>query len=162
LFPRPYIELVETYARENGIAPQVLYALIRTESAFQNAVVSSAGAVGLTQLMPATALDMAGRIKRSGGPDYAGEENGLDLNDPKQNIHIGSYYLQYLIDRFGDMLLSLLAYNGGMNRIRRLREASPLPVDLFLETISISETRDYGRKLMSAAAVYEALYYPQN
>jgi soluble lytic murein transglycosylase len=159
LFPRPYIELVDRYAAETGIAPQILYGLIRTESAFQNDIISSAGALGLTQLMPDTAMEMAGRIRRAGGQDYIDIENGLDLSDPAQNIHIGAYYLKYLSDRFEDVLLSLLAYNGGMNRIRRLRVASLLPVDLFLETISINETRDYGRKVIAAAAIYEHLYY---
>jgi soluble lytic murein transglycosylase len=158
-FPRPYRELVENFAEETGIAPAILFGLIRTESAFQSGVISRAGAAGLTQLMPETAQEMAGRIRRAGGPDYASGVNGLDLNDPGQNIHIGAYYLNYLNVRFEDILLSLLAYNGGMNRIRRLRSANTMPADLFLETISIYETRDYGRKVMAAAAVYEELYY---
>jgi len=161
-FPRPFRELVEKYAEENDIAPAILYGLIRTESAFQSGVVSRAGAVGLTQLMPDTAQEMAERIRRAGGPDYAAGEDGLDLKDPEQNIHIGSHYLNYLNTRFEDILLSLLSYNGGMNRIRRLRSASTMPVDLFMETISITETRNYGRKVMAAAAVYEDLYYRQN
>jgi soluble lytic murein transglycosylase len=159
LFPRPFTELVDMYAAEIGIVPQILYGLIRTESAFQNDIVSSAGAEGLTQLMPDTAMEMAVRIRRTGGPDYIDPENGLDLSDPERNIHIGAYYLKYLSDRFEETLLSLLAYNGGMNRVRRLRAASSLPVDLFLETISINETRDYGRKVIAAAAIYEHLYY---
>ena len=159
LFPCPYREFVEKYAEEIGIEPHIVFGLIRTESAFQKEVVSHAGAVGLTQLMPATAQEMAGRIKRAGGPDYAAYENGVDLRDPEINIHIGAFYLNYLKGRFEDTLLSLMAYNGGMNRIRRLRAASALPVDLFLETITIAETRDYGRKVLSAAAVYKALYY---
>jgi len=160
-FPRPFRELVEKYAEETDIAPSLLFGLIRTESAFQSGVVSHAGAVGLTQLMPETAQEMAERIRRAGGPDYAAGEDGLDLIDPGQNIHIGAYYLNYLNARFEDILLSLLAYNGGMNRIRRLRAASTMPVDLFLETISINETRNYGRRVMAAAAVYEEMYYRQ-
>jgi len=160
LFPRPYCELVEKYAAQTGVAPQTLFALIRTESAFQSDIVSHAGAVGLTQLMPDTALEMAGRIRRAGGPDYTAYENGLDMKNPEQNIHIGAYYLNYLTERFENELLSLLAYNGGMNRIRRWRAASLLPVDLFLETVTIYETRDYGRKVMAAASVYKELYYP--
>jgi soluble lytic murein transglycosylase len=155
LFPCAYKELVEKYAEETGVLPEILFALIRTESAFQSDIVSHAGAVGLTQLLPETALEMAGRIRREGGPDY----NALDLTDPGQNIHIGAYYLNYLTGRFEDQLLSLLAYNGGMNRVRRWRAASSYPVDLFLETITLNETRDYGRKVMSAAAVYKDLYY---
>jgi soluble lytic murein transglycosylase len=155
LFPRAYKELVEKYAEETGVLPEILFALIRTESAFQSDIVSRAGAVGLTQLLQETALEMTGRIRRAGGPDY----NALDLTDPGQNIHIGAYYLNYLTGRFEDQLLSLLAYNGGMNRVRRWRAASSYPVDLFLETITLNETRDYGRKVMSAAAVYKDLYY---
>ena len=160
-FPRPYRELVEKYAEETGVAPALLFGLIRTESAFQSGVVSRAGAVGLTQLMPDTAQEMAEFIRRAGGPDYASGEDGLDLSDPGQNIHIGAYYLNYLNARFEDIMLSLLSYNGGMNRIRRLRSASTMPVDLFLETIAINETRNYGKRVMAAAAVYEELYYRQ-
>lgn len=160
LFPRQYNDLVEKYAQQTGISPQLLFALIRTESAFQSDVVSHAGAIGLTQLMPDTALEMADRIRRAGGPDYAASENGLDMKNPEQNIHIGAYYLSYLTERFEDELLSLLAYNGGMNRVRRWRAASAFPVDLFLETVTIYETRDYGRRVMSAASVYKELYYP--
>jgi len=158
-FPRPFRELVEKYAEENSIAPALLFGLIRTESAFQSGVISRAGAAGLTQLMSETALEMAGRIRRAGGPDYAAGENGLNLIDPEQNIHIGAHYLDYLNVRFEDTTLSLLAYNGGMTRIRRLLSTNTMPTDLFLETVSIYETRDYGRKVIAAAAVYEELYY---
>ena len=157
LFPRPFQDLVEKYAAETNNPPEILFALIRTESAFQPAVISRAGAAGLTQLMPETAQDMANRIRRSGGPDYSGDN--LKLDDPEQNIHIGSFYLNYLNGRFENKLLSLLAYNGGQTRVRRLRNAAALPADLFMETINISETRDYGRKVMGAAAVYRELYY---
>jgi soluble lytic murein transglycosylase len=157
LFPRPFKDLVEKYAAETNIPPEILFALIRTESAFQPAVISRAGAAGLTQLMPGTAQDIANRIKRSGGPDYSGDN--LKLDDPGQNIHIGAFYLNHLNERFENKLLSLLAYNGGQTRVRRLRNAVTLPPDLFMETISISETRDYGRKVMGAAAVYRELYY---
>jgi soluble lytic murein transglycosylase len=158
LFPRYYSEFAERYAAQYSIDPPILYALIRTESAFQSEVISSAGAVGLTQLMPETAQEMAGRIRRAGGPDYTAED-GIDLRDPDLNIHIGSYYINYLMTRFDDILLSLLSYNGGMNRVRRWRAASTMPADLFLETVAYSETRDYGRRVMAAAAVYHELYY---
>jgi soluble lytic murein transglycosylase len=166
-YPRPFVDLVEQYAKETGIEPALLFALIRTESAFNSNIVSRAGAVGLTQLMPATAEEMAGRIRRQGGPDYTG--SGLNLQDPAANIHIGAAYLAYLNDRMGDPLLALLAYNGCMNRVRRWRTlaaryaggAAPenLPPDLFLETVEFAETRNYGRGVMAAAAIYRDLYY---
>jgi soluble lytic murein transglycosylase len=111
--------------------------------------------------MPPTAQEMAGRIKRQGGPDYTGEE--ADLRNPETNLYIGAFYLNYLWNRLEHPLLSILAYNGGMNRVRRWYEASgPLPGDLFLETIEYRETRQYGRKVVSAAAVYGYLYYQVN
>jgi soluble lytic murein transglycosylase len=160
LYPRPFNELIEQYAGETRLDPALLYGLIRTESAFQSGIVSQAGAVGLTQLIPATAEEMANRIRRSGGPNYFQTENGkavLDLANPELNIHIGAFYTSYLADRFEDTLLAILAYNGGMNRVRRWKAASALPVDLFLETIEFRETREHGRRVMGAAAVYREL-----
>jgi soluble lytic murein transglycosylase len=160
LYPRAYKELIERHAGEYGISAPIMFALIRTESAFQSAVVSHAGAVGLSQLMPATAQDMADRIRRSGGPNFFDEDRNLDLNDPELNLSIGAFYFNSLIGRFEDIKLALMAYNGGQNRVRRWRNANPyMPIDLFLETIIFFETRDYGRKVIGAAAVYEKLYY---
>jgi soluble lytic murein transglycosylase len=161
-YPRPFRELVEERSAAAGFPPELLWALVRTESAFQAEIVSWAGAAGLTQLMPSTAREMAGRIKRQGGPDYTGEGEP-DLRNPETNLYIGAFYLAYLRDRLEHPLLSVLAYNGGMNRVRRWYEdAGSLPGDLFLETVEYRETREYGRKVVSAAAVYGFLYYRVN
>jgi soluble lytic murein transglycosylase len=158
-YPRPYRDMIEERARETGIDPALFYGLIRTESAFTADIVSWAGAVGLAQLMPETALDMAGRLSRRGGPDYI-REGRVELRDPGINLHLGALYLAYLNERMETPMLALLAYNGGMGRIRRWRGAAPgLPPDLFPETIEFSETREYGRKVMTAAAAYGYLYY---
>jgi soluble lytic murein transglycosylase len=166
LSPRPFQELIEAQAREAGLAPELFYGLIRTESAFQPEVFSRVGAAGLAQLMPATAADMADRMRRRGGPDYTGN---LDLQDPEINVRIGAYYLNYLGELLEHPLLALLAYNGGLSRVRRWYRAQtrgpfslPLPGDLFLETIEYPETREYGRKVISSAAVYGYLYYGVN
>jgi soluble lytic murein transglycosylase len=158
-YPKPYSELIEKYAAENQIPVEIFFGLIRTESAFDNKISSWAGAIGLSQLMPETALDMAGRIARRSGPNYV--QNGeIDLRNAETNIHIGAYYLQYLIEYTKSPALALVAYNGGMGRIRRWRAAKPdLPEDLFLETIAYAETRDYGKKVLGAAAAYGYLYY---
>jgi soluble lytic murein transglycosylase len=158
-YPWAFAEPVEAYAGEAGIPRELLFALIRTESAFDPGIRSRAGAVGLTQLMPATALDMAGRVSRRGGPNYA-EGGEIDLRDPAANIHLGAAYFRYLMDRTEGPMLALLAYNGGIGRLRRWRNAAPrLPADLFLETIEYDETREYARKVLSAAAAYGYLYY---
>jgi soluble lytic murein transglycosylase len=158
-YPRPFLEPVEEYAGEFGIPPWLLFGLIRTESAFAPGIGSRAGAVGLTQLMPDTAAEMAGRLARQGGADYR-REGGVDLTDPRANIHLGAFYLRYLLGRMQNPLLALLAYNGGMGRVRRWRaEAPELPADLFVETAEFAETREYVRKVAAAAAVYGFLYY---
>jgi soluble lytic murein transglycosylase len=159
LFPRPYLELVEKRAKEFDLEPSLLYGLIRSESAFRAAVISRAGAVGLMQLMPFTAKDMAERIKREGGPNYFGENDLVDSTNPALNVHIGTYYFKYLRDYFDDPILALMAYNGGQNRIRRLRSANNLPIDLFVETVPIYETRDYGKRVPAVAKIYHELYY---
>jgi soluble lytic murein transglycosylase len=163
-YPQPFRELVEKYAGETGLGGELLYGLIRTESYFMHGAVSRSGAVGLAQLMAPTAADMASRIARRGGPDYR-EPGGINLKEPEINIHIGSYYLGYLKEQMGGPMPALLAYNGGMGRVRgwlaadRRQTGGGLPHDLFLETVEISETREYGRKVLAASAVYGYLYY---
>jgi soluble lytic murein transglycosylase len=159
LYPRPFSGLIEENALAAELPKEILFGLIRTESFFIPEIVSSAGAVGLAQLMPATALDMAGRIVRQGGPDYA-SGGEIDLKNPGVNVHLGAWYLRYLIRTVGSPVQALIAYNGGIGRVRRWRAARPgLPEDLFLETIEFSETREYGRRVLAAATAYGYLYY---
>ncbi|AEF82960.1 transglycosylase SLT domain protein [Leadbettera azotonutricia ZAS-9] len=161
-YPRHFLELIEKNARDAGLEPELLFGLVRTESSFMPQAVSRSGAVGLTQLMEPTAMDMAGRIARRGGPDYRAEGT-IDLKDPEANVHIGTFYLNYLIDQMGSPMMALLAYNGGMGRLRRWRagdrQTGNLPEDAFLESIEYTETREYGRRVLGAAAVYGFLYY---
>ncbi len=159
LYPRPYSHLIDTTARSFGVPPELMYGLIRTESAFAADAVSRAGAVGLTQLMPTTALDAASRIARAGGPQFI--QNGtVNLPDPETNIYIGTWYFKHLIERTGSPLLALASYNGGITRVRQWRSTTPsMAEDLFLETIPITETRQYARQVLAAAAVYGYLYF---
>jgi len=159
MYPRPYLELIEEQAKEFDITPHLFFALVRTESAFQSAVVSRAGAVGLAQLMPNTAREQAERIRRGGGPDFFGSDNNVDSTNPVVNLYIGAFYLNFLRGRLDDMYLALMAYNGGQNRVRRWRASNNLPLDLFLETVPIYETRDYGKRVTAISVIYEQLYY---
>jgi soluble lytic murein transglycosylase len=163
-YPQHFKKLIEDKADETGLRAEILFGLIRTESFFMPAAVSRSGAVGLSQLMEPTAMDMAGRIARQGGPDFR-IDGGIELKDPEINVHIGAYYLSYLTKQMGSPMMALLAYNGGLGRIRRWRAAEDrragkrLPDDLFLETVEYDETREYGRRVLAAAAVYGYLYY---
>ncbi len=160
-FPRAFSDKVALCCREFKLDEQLMYALIRSESFFDPSVISSAGAIGLTQLMELTAGDVAKKLKVA----------KYDLTDSGTNIRFGSYYLSEMIRRLdGSQILALFAYNAGITRVRNWslssrEEAkkrgldSALPNDLFLEMLPITETREYGRKLVSAASLYGLLYY---
>jgi len=169
-YPRYFWDLIERYSNMMGLEPALMLALTRAESAFMSEIVSHAGAIGLTQLMPATAVETADRIRREGGPDFRVPGGGvrgtnLDLNNPAVNVHIGARYLAVLNDRVGDPMLALLAYNAGTGRVRTWQNANrvalgfDLPIDFFLETVPFTETRNYGRNVTAAAEVYRILYF---
>jgi soluble lytic murein transglycosylase-like protein len=113
--------LIESIARNNGIDPALIDAMIRTESNYNPWAISSKGARGLMQLIPETG-------RRFGV---------LDFFDPRQNIEGGVRYIKYLLDMFeGNIDLSLAAYNAGENLVARLGRIPPYP-----------ETRNYVRKI---------------
>lgn len=151
LYPRPWQDLVEKYAEKYAIPPYFLYALIRSESFFQPKIVSHAGAIGLTQLMPSTAADIAKKLKIT---EYS-------LTDPETNIAFGAYYLSEMIRRLnGELMPACCAYNAGITRVRIWqRELKGIPDDIFLESIEYAETRGYGKKILTAALAYGVLYY---
>ena len=99
-----YDSIIETAAVSAAVEPNLLRAVIVVESGFNSRAVSKRGAVGLMQLMPATAMRF-------------GVSNPFD---PKQNVHAGAHYLKFLIDRFGhDIRLALAAYNAGEEAVDR-------------------------------------------
>jgi soluble lytic murein transglycosylase len=158
LYPRNYSSFVKKYCEEYEISEEIMYALIRTESFFDADIKSSAGAIGLTQLMIPTASDIARKLRVT---EYS-------LENPEQNIQFGTYYISELIHRLdGNVLAAFFSYNAGITRVRRWLKTSKiefnntqsLPIDLFLETVPYEETRGYGRKLIGAASLYGWLYY---
>ncbi|MCR5188578.1 MAG: lytic transglycosylase domain-containing protein [Treponema sp.] len=161
VYPKDFSDLIEKYSGIYEINPNIIYALIRSESFFDPEVSSTAGAVGLSQLMEFTAGDMAKKLKLK---EYS-------LTDPEDSIKIGGYYLAELIRRCdNNELLAFCSYNAGITKVRRWVKSSligfgkknTMPLDLFLETVPYSETRGYGKKLISAAAMYEYLESPEN
>jgi soluble lytic murein transglycosylase len=158
-YPKPFLEIIERHAKANNIQPYVLLGLVRIESAFIPDIISAAGAVGLAQIMPVTGRQVAAIIKRRGGPDFE-VDGAIDLTNPETNVHLGAVYLNDLTNSMGTPMLALMGYNGGPGRINRLRRAAPsLPEDIFIETVQITETRNYGKRVMAAAAAYGYLYY---
>lgn len=101
---QPFQAAIEEAALRHGLDPKLLHALIITESAYRPRAVSSAGAGGLTQLMPGTARELG----------------VTDRFDPVENIRGGADYLARQVLRFGDLRLALAAYNAGPARVARL------------------------------------------
>jgi soluble lytic murein transglycosylase len=150
LYPRAFHDEIEAAAERDGIPPYLLFALVREESYFNPDIVSHAGAVGLSQLMPPTAAETADRM-------------GIDLpplTDPGSNISIGSFYFARMLERFGIPSNAVFAYNAGPGRMASWRRIyAHLPEDLLLEAVPIEETQNHGRKVFASAAIYGYLYY---
>jgi soluble lytic murein transglycosylase len=148
-YPRGYADLVEPLARDAGIADHIVYGMVREESYFDPRVVSGAGAVGLSQLMPSTAASVAQKLKIV----------DPDLQDPATNLSIGVRHLKNLLGSAGTMTKALLAYNAGLSRVRQWERTRPgLPADLFVESAAIAETRDYLKKILVSSVMYAFLY----
>lgn len=103
---KKYTPIILQAARQHKIDPKLVHAVIQAESAYDAKAVSSAGAVGLMQLMPATARQYGATSRK----------------DPKQNIFAGTRYLKHLLGLFDDNLeLSLAAYNAGENAVKKYK-----------------------------------------
>ena len=131
------------HAGNYRLDPALLAAVIWQESRFRPAAVSSAGAVGLMQLLPSTARGIA---QRTGGSAFVES----DLYEPELNIRYGAWYLRHLLDKYGDTQLALAAYNAGQTN-----------VDGWLADgggIRFAETRHYVDAVDDARDAYRRTY----
>ena len=147
MYPLPYETIIKRESAANGLDPYFVAALMRQESRFNARAVSSAGAIGLMQVMPATGRQL-GRVDREG------------LMDPEINIKLGTKFLADLMNTYDKRVDAVLAaYNAGPSRMSRWRSfpefASP---DLFVERIPFDETRDYVKVVRVNTSIYRALY----
>lgn len=146
----PVVDLGATGSIERALA----LALTRQESSFNAAAVSSSGALGLMQLLPGTARDVAGRL----GVPFIQDRL---TRDPAYNVQLGSQYLAEMLQRFGGSYeIALAAYNAGPNRVARWMESMGDPrtskIDMvdWIESIPFRETRDYVQRIMEGVTVY--------
>ena len=148
----PIVDLGATGSIERALA----LALAKQESSFNAGAVSTSGALGLMQLLPGTARDVAGRAKVPFIQDKL-------TRDPAYNVQLGSQYLAEMLQRFGGSYeLALAAYNAGPNRVARWIEAGGDPrtakIDMidWIEMIPFRETRNYVQRIMEAVTVYRS------
>jgi soluble lytic murein transglycosylase-like protein len=117
--------LIKNAAKKHGVSPVLVKSIIATESNFQSDAISPRGAIGLMQMMPATAQDL-----------------GADPSIPEQNVDAGTRYLRFLIDKYkktrNPLKNAIAAYNAGFGAVDRYRGVPPF-----------KETRDYVTRVLS-------------
>ena len=144
----PYREYFAAAARDNETDEAILLGIARQESRFATDIVSSAGAVGLMQLMPPTARWVARQMGRT---DYRGTE----IDDVGTNTQFGAYYFKYWLDRLERLpALATAAYNAGPKRAQAWRTGTPLEGAIWVETIPFNETREYVKKVLANTMFY--------
>ena len=156
LYPRVYWPVIQKVSKETGVDPYLLLAVAKQESTFRARIQSTAGAVGVMQLMPSTARWMAEITK-----EITIEEVN-DLHSPRNSIRIGAYYLRRLKDNTkGDIVEALAAYNGGPGNVAKWQKRFPnLKADEFIESIPFDETRHYVKRVLGYYAAYHSIYAP--
>lgn len=145
--PRPWRQEVEAAAAKTGISEELAWAVMRQESKFRRTATSPAGAVGLMQLMPLTAAEIAKRLNIS--------EDETDLNLPRQNILLGCSYMMRLVARFRDELpKAVAAYNAGASNIIKWDVLSARDWVEWIEEIPYAQTREYVRSVLENREIY--------
>ena len=147
-YPRPHKGSIKNHEASSKLPPDLLWAVMRQESAFDEEVVSPARAVGLLQLMPETARAVAT------GASLAHEDSWLVR--PDHNVQLGALYMRELLDKLhASVPLAVGAYNAGPDAIARWQShAKGETLDVFVETIPFLETRGYVVRVMGNLARY--------
>jgi peptidoglycan lytic transglycosylase len=154
IFPWPNRSAVEAEAKEFGIDPLLLVAIVRQESVFDPEALSPAGARGLAQLLPGTAAFTARGLDVSFDTEW--------ITVPDLNLHLGAAHFAKLLRRFGGRVEpAVAAYNAGaVSVVRWLARPGADDPDRFIELIPYEETRGYVRSVLRNQALYRAMYGP--
>ena len=154
LYPRLYWEQISTAAEQAQVDPYLLTSIIRQESGFEPTVVSSAGAVGLMQIMPGEAPGIAVNAGLSGPVTRD------NLFEPRTNVSLGAAeYLQKLRAMNGNRVLAIASYNAGEDAVGRwITSIPPDDVDVFIDSIPFNETRLYVKNVIRNHHEYRRIY----
>jgi len=145
-FPVAFTAIFEQAGANGNVDALDLMAIARRESAFYPQAESRAGALGLMQLMPSTARQVAKKM----GVSYRRGQ----LLEPHYNVILGSHYYQSLLTRFdGHRPKALAGYNAGPHRVVRWSK-SKLPVDQWIDSLPFKETREYVQAVLAYAVIY--------
>jgi soluble lytic murein transglycosylase len=152
MYPRPFQHIVEWNAESWKIDPDFLYALMRQESAFNPAAVSTSDARGLMQLMPFLARHLSKQWR------YESYFQSRHLLNAEDNIRLAAFHVRQLRDILPHPALVAAAYNAGITRVTSWwKKFGHHPVDVFIELIPITETRNYVKYVLRNFVMYKAL-----
>ena len=161
LYPLNYADVIVSRARQEGLDPSLVAALIWQESAFDPSAVSSAGARGLMQIMPPTGRVVSRKLGRAAGKKSAVRKVPTpNLTDPITALTLGTHYLRQMLDRYGGRVeRALAAYNAGPTRVNSWNAARPnMSAEEFVESIPFVETRAYVMNVLQHQEQYRRLY----
>lgn len=152
-FPFPYRNDIERFAKTYDLDPYLVASLIRQESEFDPRAVSSAGAIGLMQVMPSTGREISRRLRTV-------RSTTSRLKQPQYNLRLGTYYLQRLLNaQKGSVEETLAGYNAGASRVVKWREWGEFrEPNEFVETIPFAQTRNYVQIIVRNRDIYRWLY----
>jgi soluble lytic murein transglycosylase len=153
LFPFPYKSLISNWSQQRQLNPLLVTSLIRQESRFEKDIRSVAGAMGLMQIMPGTGEWVANAINVT---NYA-------LDNPEDNIKLGTWYLDHTHQTYGNnSLLAVASYNAGPGNVSKwLREYKISDPDVFVENIPFPETKGYVEAVFGNYWNYLRIYNPE-
>ena len=157
IYPKQYAELVSKYADEYNVPEDIIFATIKVESSFDTHAVSSAGAMGLMQMLPST-------FEWLTGDEHLAEHLSAELLfDPEVSIRYGVYYLKYLYSKFDhNWSVTSAAYNGGEGNVAKWlsdERYSDGEGNLTAYPDEFDETKNYVKKIDKARKMYRELYY---
>ena len=153
-YPRAFADLVMESARTHRLDPNLLWAVMRTESTFRPDAVSPVGATGLMQIMPSTGRRLAMAMGLKGFYHQ-------QLYSPELNLRLSGWYMRSVLDKFKEQLpLVASAYNGGPHNVARWlrRRGGNADLDEFMEEMPFTESRRYGKKILNRVALYERVH----
>ena len=155
VYPFPFSDLIQAWSQQHQLNPLLVTSLMRQESRFEPTIRSSAGAIGLMQVIPSTADWIVGQL---------GESNSdLDtkLETPNENIKLGTWYLDYTHREYSDnSMFAVASYNAGPGAVADWVARGYSDPDVFVENIPFSETKGYVEAVFGGYWNYLRLYNP--
>lgn len=162
MYPIGYQDMIQRSASSTQVDALLVASVIRVESKFQSEDVSHAGAIGLMQLMPDTALWIANQAQANGQPisGYNPGQGFDSLAVPSVNIHLGSWYIHHLIEQFnGNEVAAIAAYNGGPKRVQEWLKDGQWDGQLnTIDRIPVGETRHFVGRVFYNYDLYKRIY----